>query len=227
MAKYKLRIIARKMRSKGVSVGKIAKELGVSKGTASLWVQDIVLTAEQFEDIRKQWIKGTESGRLKGSQMQRQKRLELMEKMNKIGQKKFRTLADSGFFVAGVALYWAEGSKKTRKLELCNSDPKMIKFMIDWFTKYFGLDISRFSARISINEIHKKREEVIKKYWSGVTKIPLSQFRKTSYKKVKSQKVYANYDTYFGTLDLVILKPGELYYKMLGLVSGLANVAQW
>lgn len=208
-------------------MGNIAKELSVSKGTVSLWVQDVVLTVEQLGNIRKQWIKSTEKGRLKGSQMQRQRRLGLVEKMDKIGQKRFKTLADSESFVAGVALYWAEGSKKTRKLELCNSDPKMIKFMIDWFGKYFDLDISRFSARISINEIHKKREEIIKKYWSEVTKIPLSQFRKTSYKKVKPQKVYANYDSYFGTFDLVILKPGELYYKMLGLVNGLASVAQW
>ena len=227
MAKYKLRIKAREMRSKGVSVGKIAKEIGVTKGTVSLWVRDIILTVGQLENIRKQWIKGTESGRLKGSLMQKQRRLELIEKMDRAGQKRFISLADSEFFVAGIALYWAEGSKKTRKLELCNSDPKMIKFMIDWFVKYFGLDTSRFSARISINEIHKKREEVIKEYWSNITKIPISQFRKTSYKKVKPQKIYANYDSYFGVLDLVILKPGELYYKMLGLVSGLASVAQW
>ena len=159
--------------------------------------------------------------------MQRDRRLKLQDEMARIGLDKFKTLADNEFFVVGIALYWAEGSKKTRKLEICNSDPKMIKFMIDWFRKYLKLGIDRFSVRVSINGIHKNRELVIKKYWARVTGIPVSQFRKTSYKKVKPHKVYANYDNYFGTLDLVVLKPGELYYKMLGLVGGLARVAQW
>jgi len=225
MAKYELRIKAREMRSKGESIGVIAKKLSVSKSTVSLWVQDIVLTIKQLQSIRKQWLKGTELGRLKGSQMQKQRRLGLMKEMEGFGLNRFKILNDSEFFVAGIALYWAEGSKKTRKLELCNSDPKMIVFMINWFRRYFKLDISRFSARVGINEIHKRREEIVKKYWSQITGIPIAQFRKTSYKKVKPHKVYMNYDKYFGTLDLVVLKPGELYYKMLGLIEGLAKAS--
>lgn len=214
------------MRSKGESVGGIAKKLRVSKGTVSLWVQDIVLTVEQLQSIRKQWIIGTEAGRLKGAWMQKQRRLAVMKKMEESGSDRFKNLSDDGFFVGGIALYWAEGSKKTRKLEICNSDPKMIKFMVNWFRKYFGIETHRFSIRVGINEIHRKREEIIKKYWANFLDIPISQFRKTSYKKTKPHKVYGNYNDYFGTLILSILKPGELYYKMLGLVEGFANVAQ-
>lgn len=227
MAKYELRIKAREMRSRGVSLRTISKELGVAKSTASLWTEGIILSVEQLQKIRKSWLKATEPNRLKGSLMQKQRRLDITKKMEEFGDERFKKSASDELFAAGIALYWAEGSKKTRKLELCNSDPKMIKFMINWFRKYFDLGINRFSARVGINEIHKKREEVVKTYWSDVTGIPAVQFRKTSYKKVKPHKVYANYDNYFGTLDLVVLKPGELYYKMLGLISGLANVAQW
>lgn len=227
MAKYEFRIKAREMRSKGVSLKAISKELGIAKSTASLWTEGIILSTDQLLRIRKSWLIATEPGRLKGSLMQKRRRLDMARRMEISGLEKFKKLTDSEFFVAGVALYWAEGSKKTRKLELCNSDPKMIVFMLKWFRKYFKLDTSRFSVRVAINEIHKNREDVVKKYWSDVTKIPITQFRKTSYKKVKPHKVYTNYDHYFGTLDLVILKPGELYYKMLGLVGGLANVAQW
>ena len=227
MAKFELRIKAREMRSKGMSLRSISKELGVAKSTASLWTDDIILSVNQLQKIRKSWLKATESSRLKGSLMQKLRRLNTAKKMEEFGAQRFKKLANDEFFVAGIALYWAEGSKKTRKLELCNSDPKMIKFMISWFRKYFNLDAGRFSVRVAINEIHRKREYVVKKYWSDLTKIPITQFRKTSYKRVKPHKIYANYDNYFGTLDLVILKPGELYYKMLGLISGLANVAQW
>ena len=204
MAKYALRIKAREMRSKGESVGGIAKKLGVSKGTVSLWVQDVILTIEQLQNIRKVWIKGTAAGRLKGAWMQKQKRLETMKKMEKEGIGRFKHLSDKEFFVGGIALYWAEGSKKTRKLEICNSDPKMIKFMINWFRKYFGIETNRFSVRIGINEIHEHREKIVKKYWSDYLEIPSSQFRRTSYKKAKSHKIYKNYDNYFGTLILAI-----------------------
>ena len=226
MAKYELRIKAREMRSRGISLRTISKELSIAKSTAGLWTEDIILSVDQLEKIRKSWLKATESSRLKGSLMQKQRRLDLVKKMDDFGLNKFKKLNSNEFFASGIALYWAEGSKKTRKLELCNSDPKMILFMLKWFRKYFKIDTSRFSVRVAINEIHKKREGVVKKYWSDITKIPITQFRKTSYKKVKPHKVYANYDHYFGTLDLVVLKPGELYYKMLGLVGGLANVAQ-
>ena len=66
MAKYELKILARELRSKGESVGNIAKKIGVAKSTASLWVQDITLTKEQVEKIQKRWLKGTMAGRLKG-----------------------------------------------------------------------------------------------------------------------------------------------------------------
>ncbi len=65
MAKTQQKIKARELRRKGVSVKTIATELGVAKSTVSLWVRDIILTVEQLEKIRRNWIVGTELGRLK------------------------------------------------------------------------------------------------------------------------------------------------------------------
>ena len=48
MAKSELRLKARELRKKGVSVRTIASELGVSKSMASIWVRDIILTIDQF-----------------------------------------------------------------------------------------------------------------------------------------------------------------------------------
>lgn len=227
MSKYDLRIKARKMRAEGESVREIAKKLGIARSTTSLWVRDIILSVEQMEYLKKRRIKAGELGRLKGSLMQKERRLITIKKMGEIGKIKFADISDQEFFVAGIALYWAEGSKKTVKLQFCNSDPKLINFLIKWLNRFFDIKTDRLSVRVAINEIHRTREAQVKKYWSEVTKIPLSQFRKTSFKKTTVHKVYENYERHFGTLDVSVLKPGELYYKILGFIEGLANVAQW
>ena len=73
MAKSLLRLEARKLRKKGVSVKKIAKYLKVSKSSASRWVRDIVLTVEQLENLRKSSLEGAERGRLRNALIQKDK----------------------------------------------------------------------------------------------------------------------------------------------------------
>lgn len=222
MAKYELRLQARKMRSKGESVRDIAMKLGVSKGTSSIWVRDIILSVEQLEKLKQRSIKGSELGRIKGAFIQKKRRLELIEKCNQEGMKIAGNLSRKEFLMAGLALYWAEGSKKNGRLTFCNSDPDLINFMIKWLKENFGIDKERLNIRVGINEIHKDREKIVKKYWSDVTGIPLSHFQKTSFKKSKVHKIYKNHNKHFGTLDVLVLKPGELYYKILGLIKALA-----
>lgn len=221
MAKSLLRIKARQMRAKGKSVKEIARKLNISKSTVSLWVRDIILSVEQIEQLRKRALKGAELGRFRGALMQKRRRLKLLDDSRQEGIKKLKNLTDREFLIAGVALYWAEGSRKTRSVEFCNADPKLIKFMVDWSRKNFGIEIADLKAVVGINEIHRQRENVVKEYWSKVSGIPLTQFCKTSFKKVKNQKVYENFNEHYGTLRVRILKPSRFYYKIMGLIDGL------
>jgi transcriptional regulator with XRE-family HTH domain len=223
MAKYDLRIKAREMRSKGESVKDIAKRLGVSKGTISIWVRDIILSVDQLEKLKQKSIKGGELGRLKGCLMQKERRLTAIENGNKWGITNTVSMSDREFFFTGVALYWAEGAKKRSGLMICNSDPELINFMISWWKKFFNVETKRFILRIGINKIHRKREREVKEFWSGITNIPLNQFRKTSFKKSKPHKVYENYSTHYGTLSVKVLKPGQMYYNILGLIKGISR----
>jgi transcriptional regulator with XRE-family HTH domain len=225
MAKYNLRLQAREMRRKGESLGVIAKKLGVAKSTLSLWVRDITLTVEQIEKLRKYVIEAGEVGRLKGALLHKNMRIEKQNRYKAEGLQKFSNISDNELFVAGIALYWAEGSKKHKSVQLCNSDPKMINFHLKWLKKFFGIDINRLSARISINEVHRDREQTVKEYWSKQTNIPLTQFRKTMFKSSKVRKVYENHNDHYGVFDVYILKPSEIYYKILGLIEGLSSRA--
>lgn len=214
------------MRAKGESVGVIAKKVGVTKSTASLWVRDMILSVEQLKVLKKRKIKGGELGRLKGSLMQKNRRLDLIKQRENEGRDQLENLSDEEFFVAGIALYWGEGSKKKREFYICNSDPELINFMISWLKKFYGVGFDRLKAVVGINEIHRNRENIVKRYWSDITGIPLDRFRKTSFKKTKLHKVYANFNNHYGTLGVTVLKGSDIYYKILGLIKGLSEAGR-
>jgi len=223
MAKFSLRIKARQMRGRGESVKDIAKKLKVSKGTVSIWVRDIILSVEQLEKLKKKRLKGAELGRLRGALKQKKEKLNLIKESRKLGIEELGKLNKQEFLIAGLALYWGEGSKKTRQVQFCNSDPKLINFMIDWLKINFGIKKEELSVSVGINEIHRSREEIVKKYWFKITEIPAKQFRKTSFKKAKNKKVYDNFNEHYGTFNVKVLRSARIYYKIIGLVEALSK----
>lgn len=222
MAKSLLRLKARKLRKKGISVRKITEILGLSKSTISGWVRDIILTVEQLESLRQSSIKGAELGRLKSALLQKERRLKLVEDLKSSGIELLSDITERELLIGGLALYWGEGSRKSnRGVGFCNSDPKMIKFLMRWLKDCFGVTMGELRCRVGINFIHNKRDQIVKNYWSEVTSIPLEQFRNTSFKKVKNKKVYENFNEHYGTLTVEVAKSWNLYYKIIGLITGL------
>lgn len=224
MAKSALRLQARELRRRGVSVKTIARKLGVAKSSASLWVRDIILSIEQQEKLKKRALVGAERGRLLGALKQKSERLERIEQGKNYGKLTLENLTDREICLAAIALYWAEGNKKMKRIEFCNSDPKLILFLLTWFQKFFHLNTTDFKCYVGVNIIHRKREEKIKNYWSSLTGIPLQQFTKTSFKKSKQHKIYENFNQHYGTLSVKVLKPARILYKMTGLVEALRSL---
>ncbi|MDP2586081.1 MAG: hypothetical protein Q8P29_04340 [Candidatus Levybacteria bacterium] len=222
MAKSLLKLEARKLRKKGVSVKKIAKYLKVAKSSASIWTRDIILTVEQLENLRQSSLEGSERGRLKNALLQKEKRRKKMEEFKRLGIASIGKLTSRELLIAGLALYWGEGYKKGRRLQFCNSDPKMIKFLLLWLQECFDINSLDIRCRIGINYIHAKRENIVKNYWAKLTKIPLTQFTRTSFKKVENKKIYANFNDYYGTLSVEVSRPSRFYGKIIGLIEGLS-----
>ncbi|HUD44864.1 MAG TPA: helix-turn-helix domain-containing protein [Patescibacteria group bacterium] len=224
MAKYDLRLKARALRKQGVSVKQISKELEVSKGTASIWVRDIILTVEQLERLRMSELKGAELGRLRGALIQKERRIKLAKDLKNKGLVALKDLSKREILILGLALYWGEGNKKNRRIQFCNSDPDMIKFILYWLQKCFGVNKKDIKCTIGINEIHAYREQILLSYWSEITDIPLGQFSKNSYKKVLNKKVYENMDQYFGTLSINVCKGIEHFYTINGLIEAMREI---
>lgn len=223
MAKYDLRLRARKLRQQGVSVRDIAIQLDVAKSSVSWWVRDIALTQIQKARLTTSEIKGRERGLFKTMQIKRERRASYLEEFNISGALRMSAVSKNELFVLGVGLYWAEGGKsdKNRRVEFCNSDLGMIKFFILWLEVCFGVPKEDLRCVLGINQVHELREDQVRKYWSERTGIPLDQFRKTSFKKVKNYKVYDNFNEHFGTLTVLVAKSTNLYYEIMGLIKGL------
>ncbi len=221
MAKSELKIKARNLRKSGNSIKDIARDLHVPKSTISGWCSDIELTERQIEALMQRKEGAIRRGQINGALKNKQKRLEIVRRYEVEGLKAFPKLSRAEYFIAGLVLYLAEGSKKDRNIDFVNSDPAVIKFMLHWFYMFFDLNWNNFVFRVSINKIHQSRDSIVQKYWADFLKVPMQQFRKTVFLKSKQNKRYENHETYFGTFRFRMLKSTDLSYRILGLISAI------
>jgi hypothetical protein len=230
MAKSESRLQALEMRRKGKSIGLIAKHLGVSKSSASLWCRDIILTKEQIDSLTRSQVEAGNYGRLKGAEMNKRKRLRNVEMQQLIATRTVGRLTSRDMLMLGVALYWGEGSKSEGSaVAITNSDPETILFARNWFER-LGVSRNMFRPYVFISDTHKSREGDILVYWSRLLDIPKDQFAKFIFFHRKPKKVYENHDSYYGVLALRVMKGKTLKYRILGLIRACkqkAGVAQW
>lgn len=218
MAKFEKRLEARKLRRGGWSINVIAKHLGVSKASASVWCRDVELTLKQKELL----LHKNYAGRMKGAAANKRKKEERILFHKENGRTIMGKLTERELLIAGVTLYWGEGNKKS-KIGLTNSDPTLIKFAQRWFRAALGVRQEDFMPRLFINNIHKKRVKLVLQFWSNLLQLPLEQFGKPVLLKKNPKKVYENYDNYFGVLALHVKRGTDLKYKILGLIDALKN----
>jgi len=224
MAKFREKIKAQELRQQGKSIKEIAKFLGVSKSSISIWCRDIVLTAEQIESLQKRMsTKGSYEARLKGARTQHERRLQQIKRLQEEGFKIIESLSKRDLLLIGAGLYWGEGMKKEGRARVANSDPTIIKFMVNWFQILWGIQKEQFTFQILINKIHKKRVKEVERYWSNLLGISPTQFTKTTLIKAKNKKIYKNFQDHYGTLLVSVRKGGDLRHKINGLISALSQ----
>jgi len=211
------------LRRMGESILTIARKVGVSKGTVSLWCGDIILTKGQRERLIQNDRRGGAVGRAMAAISIRNERMgRLAEYMDK-GKRLVNHMSKRDIFIAGIALYWAEGNKKNRRLIFTNSDPKMIQIWMRWLKECLNISVNDISCNVGINQLHEYRVGKVEKYWSNISGVPLENFRKVSLKMVKPSKVYENPEEHFGTMNVRVKRSTNLNYLMLGLIEGLTR----
>ncbi len=199
MSKLELKAKALKLRARGMSYNQIKLSIKVSKSTLSLWLREYPLKPEQmrllrdFSEVRIEKFRQTMLGK-------REKRFEGIYKEEKAKQ---LPLSERELFIAGLFLYWGEGTKDLRyPLALYNTNPQIIKFGLGWYVKGLKLPLSKINIQLHLYSDMNIREEM--KYWSKELKVPLSQFPKPYIKKSKKSDINRKGSFGHGTCGWVV-----------------------
>lgn len=89
--------------------------------------------------------------------------------------------------IAGVLLWWAEGTKARKDkrwkntwmyhVDFTNTNQEMVQLFLDFLRKDIGVDEKRLKLQLQIHE--GDDQKLLEKHWSVLTKIPFNRFYKT------------------------------------------------
>lgn len=119
-------------------------------------------------------------------------------------------------FIAGLMLYWAEGSK-TLVTAISNSDPNLIALVVVWFRQFFNILPDSLVVQMHIHS--GQNEPNLRQYWSRVTKIPVANFQRSYIKPVGTG--HRRKKLYKGTVKIRVKGQGSTYllYKIFGAIA--------
>ena len=224
MSKLNLKEKSRNLRMKGFSLNEIIEKIGVSKSTLSLWCRDIKLNKSQIVLLEKRAQIKNYAGALKGARANHLKSQLVIKIENENAKRIIGEISSREICLIGTALYWAEGNKTGKTFGIVNSDPFVILICMKWLSIEFDMGIDNYLPRLFINEDHSYRELEIKKYWSDITKIPISQFRNTIFIKSKHKKIFSDPSSYLGVMHLRVKKSSRLLYRTLSQVQSIKDI---
>ncbi|OGK36827.1 hypothetical protein A3F03_01230 [Candidatus Roizmanbacteria bacterium RIFCSPHIGHO2_12_FULL_41_11] len=217
--KLREKALAQKFRREGLSYKEILQKVRVSKDTICRWCRDIALSERQKRRLIGLKTYGQKKGSLIAAENKRRIRLEKIIYYQNKGKKEVGKLSERDQFVVGISLYAAEGKKSDRQIGFSNSDPRLIKFMRDWFIRYLDIPIRKMHGAIWL---HKGLDEKnAKSYWSDLTQIPENQFHKTYVACLKkdSKKIRKNIHQY-GIFSIRITD-SDKHRRLMGWIFGL------
>lgn len=212
-----LKIIAKRLRKRGLSYNEIRGKINVSKSTLSFWLKSVALSLKQRKKLYTKQIQILS----RGPQSQRERRLREIEEIVRCAKSEIKSpLSQETYLLMGAALYWAEGSKG-KMCAITNSDPNLILFMTRWIESVLKVPVKNLKARLNIYP--QQNELEIKKFWSELTGISLKHFGK-SYVKPKN-KGYKKNNLYYDTMRIEVPKSSNMRHQIFGWIRGaLKNI---
>lgn len=210
---------AQELRKQGLSYWEILQTISVSKSTISLWCRDIQLTKKQKIRLLNKKKFGQRKGSLVAAENKRRARIERTREIRNLAKRDLGRIINRDKFIAGIALYAAEGNKSDGKAGFSNADPKLIKFMTDWFMIFAKVPMEKLRGAIWLHEGLSEKKS--KKFWSNLINLPLNQFHKTYIARVRSnsKKIRKNIHQY-GVFQ-IRFSDSAIHRKIMGWISAV------
>ncbi len=166
--KWRERERARELRAQAWTLQEIADELGVAKGTVSIWVRDV-------EFIPRPRNRGHPAG--PKHPMRLRKEAEIAQSAE-VARDWIGDLSDRDLSMFALGLYAGEGAKTGGTVAMANTNPAYLLAFITWLRRAFEIDESRLRVHLYLHQGLDLDAAVI--YWSELLSIPTAQFTKPS-----------------------------------------------
>ena len=207
--------LGRKLRREGWTYGEIMEVLPVGKGTLAGWCKDIRLSPDQIEEIKARRPAGIRTGI--PIDTQRKRRLEI-ETIRKSAEAEAPFRLTDALWVAGVTLYWGEGSKANNRLELANADPRALRLFMKFARSNHDPE-AEFHAALNL---HADNDEVRARYWwASALDLPVKNFRKTFIKPDGTG--HRKNHLPFGVCRVSLCRSTDALHRTMGWIDGLAS----
>ncbi len=179
---------AKVLRLQGYSYGALTRELHVSKSTLHQWIYGIKRPKQFTKLDRIRWAREIQP---LGAQANKRKREVIIQSIKNeiINELKAFSLTKETKKTILSMLYWAEGSKGAHEMvNFANTDPRLTLLFITLLRQCYIINETKFRIRLHLHYYHKERE--VKKFWSRLLHIPVTQFTKTYRKKRSKEKTF-------------------------------------
>lgn len=165
------------LRQKGYTYKEILAIVPVAKSSLSLWLKDLPLTKSEKIALKNRKSASISRGRIKVAGILHTRRL-VREKAQWVEARDvFKKYSNEPFFHTGLALYWAEGGKRTDQWQFMNSDVDMQILMIKWLVTYAAIEKKDLRFRLYVHKAYQSEE--CDSWWAKKLLVRSSQFLKT------------------------------------------------
>lgn len=205
------------LRNEGLSYREILSKVSVAKSTLSLWFRSVGLSQEQKQRLTQKRIDAA----LRGAAKRREQRILATQLSARLAREEFRRIKNQGLWLAGVMLYWAEGSKQkatnvSQGVKFSNSDPAMIRLFLRWLAVIVRVPPEDILCELYIHR--SGNAEKAMRYWN-VQLAPL-KIGPTYFKQNKILTVRKNIgEGYNGLVTVRVRKSTNLNRKISAWIS--------
>ena len=201
---------ATELRRKGKSYRQIREELRIPLSTLSDWFRDI----EWSKALAKELAQATQAihteriiqlDRIRGEHLER-----VYKEAREEAEREFENMKYNPLFIAGMMLYWGEGTKAPRtSVKLSNTDAEMVRLFVLFLTQACRIPIGKIKAHLLIYP--DLEERTCRGYWSKKAGIPWENF-------TKSVQIMGRHQTRRLNWGICIVDVSSTYFKQKVLV---------
>jgi hypothetical protein len=197
----------------------IAREVGVSVSSVSLWVRDIELTEEQLAKLaaRNPRLAAEHRGGERTAARYRAERCRHQEAGRAMARK------GDDLHRSGCMLFWAEGSKRRSAVIFTNSDADMLHLFVRFLRECYGVGVERLAFSVNCHLNNGLSLTQIESWWLERLDLPATCLRRATVNRASSASRYRRNVLTYGTARIVV-HSAEIAQSIYGAIQEYAGI---